>query len=151
MIRRYQPADLPYVLDIWLNSNKEAHSFISATYWDGNLEYMKQVLPQAELYVFEIENHVVAFVGLEKDYIAGIFIKQEYRSQGIGKQLLDFLKKRHLSLSLSVYDKNKKALRFYVREGFHILKEGLDTANNEKEFLMRWENEFHIITGSSKG
>lgn len=108
MIRKYQPEDLPSVLNIWLKSNLDAHSFIAATYWESHLEYMKQVLPQADIYVYEIQNQVVAFAGLENNYIAGIFVQQKKRSQGIGKQLLSFLKNTHSTLSLTVYEKTRR-------------------------------------------
>lgn len=140
MIRKHRPADLPSILNIWLKSNLEAHSFIPASYWENHLEYMKEVLPQAELYVFEIEKQVVAFVGLDNDYIAGIFVRQDFRSQGIGKQLLDFLKNTHTHLCLNVYEQNRKALQFYVREGFQITKEGMDTENQEKELFMQYQS-----------
>ncbi|MEG1283992.1 MAG: GNAT family N-acetyltransferase, partial [Lactococcus sp.] len=34
---------------------------------------------------------------------------------------------------------NEGALRFYQREGFKIVSEGLDEDNNEKEYLMTWK------------
>lgn len=139
MIRKAQSADWPIILSIWLKSNLEAHDFIPSTYWESHLNYMKQVLPFAELYVYEVDKQVVAFVGLEKNYIAGIFIQQEYRSQGIGKHLLDFLKLTHSTLSLTVYYKNRKALQFYLRENFRVVNEGVDSDNNEKELLMQWD------------
>ncbi|MFR0610694.1 GNAT family N-acetyltransferase [Limosilactobacillus mucosae] len=37
------------------------------------------------------------------DQIEGIFVAKEVQSQGIGKQLLDFVKTRHSHLSLNVY------------------------------------------------
>ena len=100
---------------------------------------MKQVLPQADIYVYEIQNQVVAFAGLENNYIAGIFVQQKKRSQGIGKQLLSFLKNTHATLSLTVYEKNQKALKFYIREGFQVIREGIDSDNNEKEWFMQWD------------
>lgn len=141
MIRTSTSADLDTILKIWLESNLQAHSFIPSSYWTSHVDFMRQVLPQAELYVYEIQKQVVAFAGLEKDYIAGIFTKKEYRSQGIGKQMLDFLKKSHACLSLSVYAKNQQAIDFYLREGFGIMEEGMDTANHEKEFRMHWKSE----------
>lgn len=139
MIRKAHLADLPSVLDIWLQTNLEVHSFISPHYWQNNVDYMKQVLPQAEVFVYEDKNKIMGFVGLEKDYIAGIFVSKEFRSQGIGKQILDFLKSTHPTLSLSVYAKNQKAIRFYQRESFRIIDEGMDKENQEAEFLMQWK------------
>ncbi len=139
MIRKAHLADLPSVLDIWLQTNLEVHSFISPHYWQNNVDYMKQVLPQAEVFVYEDKNKIMGFVGLEKDYIAGIFVSKEFRSQGIGKQILDFLKSTHPTLSLSVYAKNQKAIRFYQRESFRIIDEGMDKENQEAEFRMQWK------------
>ena len=141
MIRTFTSTDLDTILKIWLESNLQTHSFIPLSYWTSHLDFMRQVLPQAELYVYELEEQVVAFAGLQKDYIAGIFTKKEYRSQGIGKQLIEFLKKSHSNLSLSVYEKNRQAIEFYLREGFQIRKEGMDTENQEKEFLMYWKSD----------
>ena len=63
------------------------------------------------------------------------------RSQGIGKQLLDYVKGRKAKLSLNVYQKNTRAIRFYEREGFDIKCEGLDKATGEKDYEMIWERE----------
>ena len=56
-----------------------------------------------------------------------------------GKQLLSFLKNIHSTLSLTVYEKNQKALKFYIREGFQVIREGIDSNNNEKEWFMQWD------------
>ena len=63
------------------------------------------------------------------------------RSQGIGKLLLNYAKDRKAKLSLNVYQKNTRAIRFYEREGFDIKCEGLDEATGEKEYEMIWERE----------
>lgn len=41
MIRKHQPADLPSILNIWLKSNLEAHSFIPSTYWVNHLGFYR--------------------------------------------------------------------------------------------------------------
>ncbi len=42
------------------------------------------------------------------------------RSQGIGTRLLDRVKENHDTLTLKVYAKNERALRFYERAGFRM-------------------------------
>ena len=51
----------------------------------------------------------------------GIFVCDKLQSQGIGKLLLDFVKKSRTELSLNVYQKNARVIYFYQREGF-VLK-----------------------------
>lgn len=54
MIKKLQDADIDRVADIWLDANLKAHSFISPQYWKGNFETVKKMLPQAEVYVYEM-------------------------------------------------------------------------------------------------
>lgn len=37
--------DISDVLQIWLETNIKAHSFIDKEYWIGNYEMVKQILP----------------------------------------------------------------------------------------------------------
>ena len=97
------------------------------------------MMSQSEVYVFEVDKMVQGFVGLNDEYIEGIFVSGEIQSQGAGKLLLDFVKERRSKLSLNVYQKNKQAIYFYQREGFIIQSEGLDEATGEKEYVMIWD------------
>lgn len=139
MIRAFQSADLDPVAEIWLTANLQAHSFIFPEYWRGNLALVKELLLQAEVYVYEKGGEILGFAGLDGAYIEGIFVAEEVRSQGIGKFLLDFLKAKKPELRLNVYLKNIKAIRFYEREGFRIQGEGLDEATGEKDYVMAWQ------------
>ena len=136
MIRVFQPADLDLVADIWLTANLQAHNFIDPEYWRGNQALVKELLLQAEVYVYEKGGEILGFAGLDGEYIEGIFVAEEARSHSIGKSLLDFLKAKKPELHLNVYRKNTRAIRFYEREGFQIQSEGLDEATGEKDDTM---------------
>lgn len=140
MIRRMQKADVDIVSVIWLGANRDAHDFIPAEYWESNFIPVKKMLLQAEVYVYidECKNEIEGFVGLDQEYIAGIFVRKEARSKGIGKALLDFVKGRKQELTLNVYQKNELAVRFYEREGFHTIEGTTDESTGEKEYLMKW-------------
>lgn len=139
MIRKLQRSDIDRVAEIWLNTNLKAHDFISEQYWRGNFDMVKEALSQAEVYVYESDGKVQGFIGLDGEYIKGIFVSDEMQSQGIGKVLLDHAKSRKSKLRLNVYRKNTRAIRFYQREGFSVRSEGLDEAVGEKDFLMVWK------------
>ena len=138
MIRELQKADLNKVAEIWLDTNLQAHYFIPAQYWKSNFESVKELLPQVEVYVYENGQNIQGFIGLNGEYIEGIFVSGEIQSQGIGKLLLNFVKDRRSKLSLNVYQKNTQAIHFYQREGFTIQREGLDEATGEKDYVMIW-------------
>ena len=139
MIRKLLNGDIDRVADIWLKTNLKAHFFISKQYWINNYELVKEMLPQAEVYVFEVDKMIQGFVGLNDEYIEGIFVSEEMQSCGTGKLLLDYIKDKKVRLQLNVYQKNAKAISFYQREGFIIQCEGLDEATGEKEYTMLWK------------
>lgn len=139
MVRAVQTADLEAVAGIWLEGNLEAHAFIPPQYWKGNFDTVKGLLAQAELYVYENEGEVLGFLGLEAGYIAGIFVRSEARSRGIGRQLLERAKSLYSPLTLRVYEKNRQAADFYRREGFSVREKSVDESTGETEYFMEWE------------
>ena len=126
--------------EIWLAANLQAHSFVAADYWQSNLALVRQMLPQAEVYVYaeDSSQEILGFVGVDGDYIAGIFVDFRARSQGIGKKLLDFIKAAHTCLTLRVYAQNERAVQFYQREKFQVVAKSVDTETGVPELQMQW-------------
>ncbi len=139
MIRKLLNGDIDRVADIWLKTNLKAHYFISNQYWKSNYELVKEMMSQSEVYVYEADKMIQGFIGLNDEYIEGIFVSDEMQSCGIGKLLLDYIKDKKERLQLNVYQKNARAISFYQREGFIIEGEGLDEATGEKEYTMLWK------------
>lgn len=140
MIRKLKKADINRVTDLWLDTNLKDHEFIPFQYWKNNYDAVKEMLPQAEVYAYENDNKIQGFVGLNDEYIEGIFVSDEMQAQGIGKLLLDFVKEKRMKLHLNVYQKNIRAINFYQREDFEIRGEGLDEATGEKDYEMIWQH-----------
>ncbi|MCK9435662.1 MAG: N-acetyltransferase [Synergistaceae bacterium] len=141
MIRKFKTDDLDAIMEIWLKTNVEAHFFISKSYWLKNYDSVKSMLPDAEIFVYEDNGTIQGFVGLMENYIAGIFVRQECWSHGIGKALLDHVKNRYDELSLHVYQKNMRAVRFYKRESFDVFNKQVDEGTGEIEIVMNWRNQ----------
>ena len=112
MIREFQRDDINKVADIWLGTNIKAHNFIPAEYWKGNFKSVKEALSQAEIYVYEYDTEIQGFIGLNDEYVEGIFVSGEMQSQGIGKILLNYAKDKRNKLFLNVYQKNARAISF---------------------------------------
>lgn len=110
MIRKLQKADINRVADVWLKTNLTAHSFISEQYWTSNYERVKEMLPQAEVYVYEDNKMIQGFLGVRDEFIEGIFVSDKMQSHGIGKSLLDCIKDKKVRLQLNVYQKNVRAI-----------------------------------------
>lgn len=93
---------------------------------------------KADIFVYDLNGEIKGFIGLMDEYIAGIFVDKAYRSQGIGRQLLEYVKQLHSTLSLNVYQKNERALRFYRENEFTIVSKQNDEHTGEIEFTMIW-------------
>ncbi len=139
MVRELRKEDIHKVADIWLDTNIKAHSFIPAQYWKSNFEFVKELLLQATVYVYEDHHEIQGFIGLNDEYVEGIFVSDVMQSQGIGQVLLNYAKDRRRKLFLNVYQRNTRAISFYQRENFVIQHSGLDKATGEKEYVMAWQ------------
>lgn len=137
LIRKFQPADLDQVMQIWLNGNRQAHSFIDSSYWDEHYLAVQEALQQAEVIVAENNSKIVGFAGMQDDYLAGIFVQAGFQHQGIGSQLLRVIKQSHSSINLDVYLANEQAVHFYQGQGFKVIKEQADETG-QREYLMNW-------------
>lgn len=141
MIRVFDARDLDQVMELWLNGNIEAHDFIPRNYWESNAPMVREQLLQAEIYVYETDGKILGFVGLQGDYLAGIFVDRHARSMGIGGQLIHYVQKIRRTLTLNVYRKNQRAMEFYLREGFSVLSEDIDKATGETDIVLSWKFE----------
>lgn len=137
IIRKLNPADLKQVMEIWLAENLSAHSFISRKYWINHQVMVREALLDADVLVAVDGSTILGFAGLQDNYLAGIFVRTEYHNQGIGTQLLRYVKESYPSFTLSVYVKNHQAIQFYQRQGLEIVQRQVDETGNA-EYEMKW-------------
>ena len=138
MIKKMTVDDIEDIMRIWLDENIKAHNFISKCYWVNNYNAVREVLLDAEVYCFKSKGLVLGFIGLNDDYIEGIFVDFKHQHKGIGRKLLNYVKSIKSSLGLSVYEKNAGAIQFYRNNDFEIVFIQNEDANNEIEYIMKW-------------
>ena len=139
MIRKFEKNDINDIMKIWKNENIRTHNFIEKEYWKNNYEYVREILPNADIYVYILNEHIVGFVGVNNNYIEGIFVDINNQHSGIGTSLLEKIKEDKESLTLSVYKKNENAIKFYEKNNFIITSENIDKNTNEIEYTMTWK------------
>lgn len=144
MIRLFEFRDLDRIMEIWLEGNLKAHPFIKEEYWRQNYETVRSVLPNAEAYVFEEDGEVQGFIGMDAEYIAGLFVAEGHWGQGIGHQLISEVK----WLSLHVYEKNTGAVAFYQAEGFRVENSMTEKGTGEQEYLMVFHEDSELNEGT---
>lgn len=137
IIRQFNLADLNKVMEIWLAGNLSAHPFINRRYWVNHQPMVRKALLAADVLVAAEGSTILGFVGLQDNYLAGIFVQAKYRNQGVGTQLLRHVKESYPSFILSVYVKNHHAVQFYQQQGLKIIRRQVDETGNA-EYLMQW-------------
>jgi len=140
MIRKSRKNDINSIMAIWLESNIEAHDFIPEQYWKSNYMDVKESIKDAEVIVYEENEEVIGFIGIVEDYIAGLFVRADMRSKGIGEQLIDEVKKNHSTLSLDVFLENMMAVKLYMREEFKVTDKKKNKDTGFDEYHMEWKN-----------
>ncbi len=140
MIRKLLPKDTEKVLNIWLEASLQAHDFVAENYWRQMLPIVRDYyLPCAEIWVLEDRRQIKGFLALLDDrHIGALFVRPEYQKQKNGSKLLEFVKKRHSRLTLHVFTKNERAVRFYQKHDFKIVSEQKNPDVGENELLMGW-------------
>ena len=131
------------LLEVWEDSVKATHLFLSS----GEIENIKEYVPQAilgvsHLVIIENESHKpIAFMGIEDTKLEMLFIKNSERGKGIGKQLLKYGIEKYNVNELAVNEQNPNAKGFYEYMGFKTYKRTeLDEQGNPYPILyMRLE------------
>jgi putative acetyltransferase len=142
MIRPLCAEDLNATVSIWYSASIKAHNFIPEEYWYSQKDNMRNLyLPNCESWVYEVDNRILGFISYFEGSIPAIFVAPKAQSQGVGTQLLQFLKQKYNKLRLTVYKENEKTHQFYIRQGFIDGEESICEHTGHKQIAMYWEAE----------
>ena len=131
------------LLEVWENSVKATHTFLS----NEEIEKIKEYVPQALIGISHLiietdENgNPIAFMGIEENKLEMLFIKNSERGKGIGKQLLNYGIETYGVNDLAVNEDNPQAKGFYEYMRFKVYQRNeLDDQGNPYPVLyMRLE------------
>ena len=89
--------------------------------------------------VAEVAGRVAGFATVEGGYLHQLVVAPSAKGSSLARVLLDAAK-AHADggLALDVNQANVRAVRFYEREGFRIVGEGLNPASGLATWAMRW-------------
>lgn len=140
-VRPMTPADMDDLIKIWLDASKEAHHFVPAEYWESRQAEMRNVyLPMSETYLIEDAGGIQGFVSMVENDLAALFVNTGQQNQGYGKALLHCAMNLRDVLKLRVYEKNQRAFRFYIKNGFEVLDVSVDSDTGQKEQVLIWSS-----------
>ena len=118
MIVKACKADWPVLIEIWESAVMATHDFLA----EADFLYYKSQLPtyfnHVTLYVFKTDNEIKGFLGVSQDNIEMLFIHNNFRGSGVGKQLLQYAINELNIYKVEVNKQNIQAFEFYQYFGF---------------------------------
>ena len=132
------PGLINRLLEVWENSVRATHLFLS----DSEIKSIKEYVPEAlngiaHLVIAEDEkSSPVAFMGIEEGTLEMLFVSPEERGKGLGRQLIQYGIENYSVDRLAVNEQNPQAKGFYEHMGFHVYKRtDLDEQGNPYPLL----------------
>lgn len=115
VIRVAREADFDALTDVWERAARSTHGFMDSDEFSTMRPFIRDsLLPSMDVWLVEIADVAVAFVGAHDDHIELLYIDPPFHGHGIGTQLI-----RHIgATSVEVYAGNTAGLAFYRSRGF---------------------------------
>ena len=124
MIRKHTEKDIDEIIEIWYSASSLAHPFLEKAFMEKVKKDMRELyIPNAETWVFEENNSLIGFISMLDNEIAGLFVRPDHHSKGVGTQLVDFVREIHPELEVEVFEKNMIGRAFYDKYGFRQIKQ----------------------------
>lgn len=140
VIREYIKNDQEDVLDVWYSASLIGHPFLDQEFLVKERETIKNKhLPNADTWVYVDGDKVIGFIAMLDNEIGGIFVRSDQQRNGIGRQLLDYVKQFHDTLELTVFANNNVGRLFYEKYGFHKVGEEIDANTGQIQYRLRYE------------
>ena len=118
---RNQPL-LEMFLDIWEQSVRATHLFLSDAEVKSIKEYVPQALKSVEHLIAAETEKPIGFMGVQNGRLEMLFLAPEERGKGLGKQLLQYGIEEYGVVELTVNEQNPQAVGFYEHMGFEMYK-----------------------------
>lgn len=119
--------DYPELLDVWENSVRATHDFIT----EDDIAFFKpiiieQAFPNVTLKCIKSEHKtILGFVGVHDSKIEMLFILDAARGKGVGKALLNYAIEQLAANKVDVNEQNPLAVGFYQHMGFKVASRSL--------------------------
>jgi putative acetyltransferase len=121
-IRRGIPADRNRLLDIWLQSVRATHTFLSEADIQSFLPIVRDVaLAELEIWVLCVDSGLpVGFMGMSASKVEALFLAPEFCRHGGGRRLIRHAHELKGELTVDVNEQNPAARLFYEACGFVV-------------------------------
>nr|WP_082861574.1 GNAT family N-acetyltransferase [Fictibacillus phosphorivorans] len=114
---------------------REIHSFETHIYFLNNI-LMKEFIVELAI----VNEKVAGMIAYHQSEISQLYVHNHFQQFGIGKTLLQRAKGTSTGrLILRTFEVNKKAQRFYEKNGFTVIGRGHENEENLPDLLYEWK------------
>ncbi|MEO3946362.1 GNAT family N-acetyltransferase [Gorillibacterium sp. CAU 1737] len=121
--RQAAPSDYDEMLQLWERSVIATHSFLSAEAREAIRLEIPSYFPQLEVQLWYLHGAMLGFSAIHEGHLEMLFLDPESIGKGYGKQIMQQLLATFGVKSVDVNKDNPKALAFYQKNGFAIVRE----------------------------
>ena len=119
MIRPYRIDDTDALVEVWRAATALAHPFLPDTFVQQEAHNLRHIyFPNAESWTCEVGGKAVGFIAMLGDEIGGLFLDPALHGQGLGRKMVDHIRKDRPGLRVEVFARNAVGRRFYHAYGF---------------------------------
>lgn len=119
-IRPIVQAEHASVLQLWEESVRASHDFITEKDIDHYRQMITKSLENLHLFAVHEGNQMQGFIALSNYKIQLLFVHPNAFRKGFGKRLIQFAIQEHQAWLVDVNAQNEQALSFYLNLGFKV-------------------------------
>lgn len=143
VIQRADPTQIEEIAKIFRSSRQQLLPFLPDLHSaeEDLIFFREQVFPRQNMFVVCSEGKVRGFISFGEGHLDHLYLAPPFLGRGLGKALLAKAKENEAQLELWVFQENKRAIDFYLKEGFKIVRSTDGAENEEKcpDHLMLWQ------------
>lgn len=118
------PELIAALLSVWESSVRATHLFLSEAEIQSIKKYVPEALSGVEHLITAVndEGRAIAFMGTQDNSLEMLFIQDDKRGKGLGRQMLEIAVNDYSVTTLTVNEQNPQARGFYEHMGFKVYK-----------------------------
>jgi GNAT superfamily N-acetyltransferase len=136
----FAPEHADQVVAMWRRSFEQALGLTDPHTIEEQKGYLlNEVVPKNHVLVAAYHRMVAAFIAATHESISQLYVDPDFQGKGLGSVLLNWAKDQSDGyLWLYTFERNKRAMRFYERNGFRPVKRGFEETWQLADIMYVW-------------
>ncbi|REE67038.1 acetyltransferase (GNAT) family protein [Paenibacillus taihuensis] len=141
-IIEYDPSYALQTVKMWRESKEQAIGQVAIHSFEDHVFFLNNILVKNNKVYLAIEasgKQVVGILACNENWVNQLYVHTQYQGRGIGNRLLNLAKQQSKGrLFLYTFEVNKKAQKFYERNGFMIVDRGNVNEEQLEDIKYEW-------------